>query len=427
MNLRRWFLRFYGVHIATFMLALMVVGSVYSEFLDRTSSHLLEDLFSVTLRHLESELHDLPKDSWPGAIRRYQIQMGIPVHVRPMDSFTLAPENQRALARGDIIMIADTLQFVEHIEHTDLVLTIGPIDYMSFLRRERWMELLALMAIAVVLGIPAWIQLRPLQRDLRGLDSAAQSLARGELTVRAPYVRRSPLRSLAITFNTMAANIEALDKHKKSMVSAISHELRLPMTRLRYRLEMLRADQPQTEATVHECVGELDALTRLVDELLLYSRLQQPEIRLRRQMVDSSKWLRQVLDRFNRSNNIALDLLRSPTAAATMNIDPSYLERAISNLIGNALRYARSTVQVTLDRQAGDLVIHVDDDGPGIPEVARERVFEPFTRLTEDGHGYGLGLAIVQQVMRWHGGQAQATVSPMGGARLTLRWPEVSI
>jgi signal transduction histidine kinase len=106
--------------------------------------------------------------------------------------------------------------------------------------------------------------------------------------------------------------------------------------------------------------------------------------------------------------------------------EPRYMARAVVNLLRNARAHARSTVTVSLQSEGGRTAIHVDDDGGGIPAGERERVFEPFTRLDDSrdrgSGGFGLGLAIVRQVARWHGGDASITDSPLGGARVSILW-----
>lgn len=107
--------------------------------------------------------------------------------------------------------------------------------------------------------------------------------------------------------------------------------------------------------------------------------------------------------------------------------DPRHLGRAVSNLVQNADRYGNGLVQVNLERQGQNLLIHVDDDGPGIPETDRERIFEPFARLDASRNrksgGHGLGLAIVKRVVGSHKGQITVSSSPLGGSRFTLLWP----
>ena len=119
-------------------------------------------------------------------------------------------------------------------------------------------------------------------------------------------------------------------------------------------------------------------------------------------------------------------------AEASVKSDPYYLERALSNLLRNATRYAKHTIHVTAAWEGNSVCLWVDDDGDGIPEAERARIFEPFIRLDTSRDrrtgGYGLGLAIVQRVLQWHGGTvtAEAAPPPLSGARFKLCWPRES-
>lgn len=421
--LRAWFIRFYGVHLVTFVLALVIIGTQYGHFLDQTSGRLLGELFQVTLKHLESELHDLPKDQWVGAISEYQIEIGAPVHVRSIDQYNLSTENQHALRKGEIVLVADSGIFIEQIEDTQLVIALGPIEYLSFMQRERWVEIAALALLALLLGIPAYLAMQPLARDLRRLDQSAHQLSLGELSARTLLNDTSPILSLGQTFNTMAANLEALDRHKKDMASVVSHELRLPIARLRYRLDWIQNQSPETSESVDECSAELDALSNLVDELLIYSRLQQPKIQLHREVLNTEQWIRTTLARLDIPPHLHVHINIAPTSPIQITADRNYIERALLNLISNALRYARSEIHITLEGEGQLARLTIDDDGPGISSTECEHIFEPFARLDHENTGYGLGLAIVRQIIQSHGGQVWAEGSPQKGARIVLLWP----
>lgn len=110
----------------------------------------------------------------------------------------------------------------------------------------------------------------------------------------------------------------------------------------------------------------------------------------------------------------------------TLLCDAKHLSRALANVLRNAVRYAKSKVAVTIECAGSRTSISVDDDGPGVPPLERDRLFEPFTRLEgsrgRDSGGVGLGLAIVKSVAEWHGGEARISDSPLGGARVSISW-----
>ena len=172
-------------------------------------------------------------------------------------------------------------------------------------------------------------------------------------------------------------------------------------------------------------IAEIDELTT---ELLDYARLERGAPALQLQSVPAEPWLEDVLaDASDHSGAGAPPaVIRSNIDLESLRCEPRYMARAVLNMVRNALQHARSTVMVCVRREQDRTVIHVDDDGCGVPAGDRERAFEPFVRLDHsrdrESGGFGIGLAIVRQVARWHGGDATIGESPLGGARVTIAW-----
>ncbi len=182
----------------------------------------------------------------------------------------------------------------------------------------------------------------------------------------------------------------------------------------------LAADRPDRESVV-AALAETERLQRIAADLLLLARLDggPPP---RTEPVDLALLAAEDVARRGGAR-VALRLeARAPVPAAG---DPARLERALANLVDNALRHGRSEVAVRASAEDGWAVLEVTDDGPGIPDADRDRVFERFVRLDADrsraGGGTGLGLAIAREIARAHGGDVRALPAPAGGARLVLR------
>jgi signal transduction histidine kinase len=232
---------------------------------------------------------------------------------------------------------------------------------------------------------------------------------------------------LATTMNDMLERVERAAQRQARFVADASHELRSPLTRIRSELEVdlahpSTADQQATHRSVLE---ETIALQQLVEDLLVLTRSETVQPR-RRETVDLREILRSQARRARRSER-AVDEQLDPVEIRG---EPRELDRAIGNVVANAIRHARSRVALTLARDGDQAVIHVDDDGPGIPIEDRDRVFERFTRLdqarTASTGGAGLGLAIAHDVVVRNGGTIAVHDSPMGGARVELRFPITS-
>ncbi|MFF4430732.1 sensor histidine kinase [Streptomyces sp. NPDC001513] len=226
---------------------------------------------------------------------------------------------------------------------------------------------------------------------------------------------------LARTVNDTLDRLERSDARQRQFTADASHELRNPLAAVRSRLEVaLAMDRPDRES-VAAALADTERLQRIAADLLLLARLDGGPAP-RPEPVDLALLAAEdVARRGGARVAVRLDA-RAPVPASG---DPARLERALANLVDNALRYARAEVVVRAAAQDGWAVLEVTDDGPGIPRADRDRVFERFVRLAADrgraSGGTGLGLAIAREIARAHGGDVRALPAPAGGARLVLR------
>lgn len=229
------------------------------------------------------------------------------------------------------------------------------------------------------------------------------------------------IAELARTVNATLDRLERSDALQRQFTADASHELRNPLAAVHTRLEVALRE-PDRES-VAAALADTERLQRIAADLLLLARLDGGPAP-RSEPVDLA--LLAAEDAARRPDpRVPLRLdARAPVPAAG---DPARLERALANLVDNALRYARTGVVVRASAEDGWALLEVTDDGPGIPEADRDRVFERFVRLDADrgraGGGTGLGLAIAREIARAHGGDVRALPAPAGGARLVLRVP----
>jgi two-component system sensor kinase ParS len=238
------------------------------------------------------------------------------------------------------------------------------------------------------------------------------------------------LRRLADALGGMAEQVGSLLQSHRTLTSAVSHELRTPIARLRFSHSLAR-EEPTPEgkerflARMERDIAEIDELTT---ELLDYAKLERGVPAMHLQSVPTEPWLEDVLAEARNHDEHAERAIefRTLVESETVRCEPRYMARAVVNLVRNARTHARTTVLVTLRHEVDRTVIHVDDDGPGIAPAERDRLFEPFERMDRSrdrgSGGFGLGLAIVRQVARWHGGDACIGESPLGGARVSIAW-----
>jgi signal transduction histidine kinase len=236
--------------------------------------------------------------------------------------------------------------------------------------------------IALAVGVGAYPVVRRLTRRLERLQRGVESLAAGDLSVRVDVEGRDEVARLAESFNRAAARIEELVGAHKALLANASHELRTPLARIRMALEL-----PERRNELLQDIAELDAL---VDEILLASRLEMQEA-ISAENVDL---LALAAEECARYEDVELD-----GEPVTVSGDARLLRRMIRNLLENARKHGRPPVKVTVGKSEGKISLRICDSGPGVPEAEREKLFEPFYR--------GLGLSIVRQIARRHGGEAR--------------------
>ena len=429
----RLFLRFYGVLIATLILSFLVQMQLMDYVYSQMAPHFdYRVRFVPTFVLMEEALRDVPASEHAARFASIARRFGLPSRLtyagETPERARMRPEQLRAFDAGGIVAVDNTTGFtlVRRLAGSGEALALDlPGADNSHLRlvtyAANWSVEFTLVAVLV------WFWVRPFWRELRSLRSATEAIGDGRFDTRAVTGRASALRQVAEAINTMAGQVSTLLQSHRSLTSAVSHELRTPIARLRFSHSLARetpdaGGKDRLLARMEDDIEELDALTT---ELLDYARLERGTPRLDWKVVPADPWLEDVLAdaRAGPGPDVAI---RSDVSVEEVHCEPRYMARAIVNVLRNARTHARSTVAVSLRRDNGGVVIDIDDDGPGIPVADRERLFEPFARLDahrgRDSGGFGLGLSIVRQVARWHGGDACIADSPLGGARVSIAW-----
>jgi signal transduction histidine kinase len=250
--------------------------------------------------------------------------------------------------------------------------------------------------IALAVALAAFPVVRRITRRLERLQSGVEQLGAGDLSARVKVEGRDEVAQLAASFNQAAARIEELVGAHKLLLANASHELRTPLARIRLGLELSKEQvDPQRQAELAKDIAELD---QLIDEILLASRLDAIADLEINEAVDL---LALAAEECARYDECALD-----GTSVTVRGDPRLLRRLIRNLLENAKRHGAPPITVEVHSEQGRGVLRVRDQGPAIAEGDRERLFAPFFRMAGATSGTGLGLALVRQIARRHGGDA---------------------
>jgi signal transduction histidine kinase len=280
---------------------------------------------------------------------------------------------------------------------------------------------LALVAIAVAVG--SFPVVRGLGRRLERLRAGVDRLGHGDLGARVKVEGRDEVAALAASFNRSAQRIEELVAAHRLLLANASHELRTPLTRISVAASLLGENaDPKTRESLKRDVAELD---QLIEQILLASRLEALPTLEHREPVDLLALAAEEASHYD------VEVSGEPV---TVNGDRTLLRRLVRNLIENAQRYGTGkdgddSVAVSVTRESGCAVLEVTDKGPGVPEAERQRIFEPFYRMagsSESGRGSGLGLALVLDIARRHGGDAVCLDAEGGGSRFRVDLPVAS-
>ncbi len=277
-----------------------------------------------------------------------------------------------------------------------------------------------LVGVAALMALGLYPLSRSITRRLERLAQGAQRWGAGELSHRVPVDGGDEIGAVAERFNQAAAAIEGLVAQERQMLATASHELRTPLTRVRMALELLaeETDAGRRSELARKSAEDIAELDALVEELLLSARAQPGVPRRPFTEVDLLALVRE------EGAAVQANVLGEP---ATMSCDRAMVKRMVRNLLVNARLHGGAHVSAELRRQGKGVLIAVEDDGPGVAEAERERIFTPFYRAPgprpPGDTGLGLGLALVRQVARYHGGDVVFVPRQPAGSRFEVTLP----
>jgi two-component system osmolarity sensor histidine kinase EnvZ len=271
-----------------------------------------------------------------------------------------------------------------------------------------------MVGASLVLIVVAILFLRNQIRPILRLANAAEDFGKGRFHEFQPRGARE-VRQAGYAFVEMKRRIERANEQRTAMLSGVSHDLKTILTRFRLSLAMLEPT-PETQ----ELEGDVEEMQAMLEGYLAFARGDLGEAAT---LVDLGAMIEETRREAERHGAPVFVHAKGDLGVT---VRPVAIKRCLGNLVGNAQRYGQR-VEISAAREGRFVVIHVDDDGPGVPPQSREEVFRPFFRLDEarnqDRSGSGLGLSIARDIARSHGGEVWLGESPLGGLRASLRLP----
>lgn len=420
-------------HLANTKMNLLVHSHEGSAF-SVTMRALPETGLALALEIVSEHLKALSPSDQDRAIATLRRKHDYPVHLIDPSNPKLSSAMVKRLATGRLLVRSANDHKGSRIGYAlvgDKVLKLGPIKVVDPLPASI-IAFIVLSALAIQAGV-VFVLAMKFENRMQHTKDTVERIARGDFTTEEDtFYKDDSLGRLRATLRTMSERISTLLNTQKEMIRAVSHELRTPVARLRFAIEMLvDIDDASMRRKQQEKIDrDIDELDALIEEILMYARLDSGQVKVKLKEADLPKLIQRVADEQRElcDDRLSIRVSVENTASSLPRYDETYIHRAVQNLVGNARRYAETQIHIHL--ALSDLGCHVavDDDGKGIPEKQRQGVFNAFARLDKSraraSGGHGLGLSIVKKIMDWHQGKASATESPqLGGARMILFWP----
>ena len=432
--MNRIFFRFFVLVMLSITAATFVIYFAMSRLFGDPLDDIARRQAAAQIFLIEQYVDEAPTDEWLVRLNRVREVSDTRFDLITLQAAraALPGASLAALERGEVVLDVDDKAFYrrvdlrgeryigsdeEVIHARDL-----PIDVNLALK----MEAVRYVIVAFALLVPIALWSRSHWQGLQRLSRVADEFGAGRLSARARMPRSASIYPLAERIDHMADRIEELLVAQKNLLHSVSHELRTPIARLEFALELLdaKANDPALRPRIAAMEGDLRELDALVGELLGMSRLGS-ELALQPATVDVAELLRATVAALPPGTQALA--VEQDGELGTVEADPRHLRRALSNLLRNAQKYAAAAIRLSARRDGKALVLAVEDDGPGIPQDERERIFEPFYRLDRSRDratgGFGLGLSIVRKAVLLHGGTITVEQSELGGARFVITLP----
>lgn len=355
-------------------------------------------------------------------LQHWADQSNAQLELTPYAEFPLPPNLKTAFETGEPLLLdsGSGMSLHYYLASQQLVVTFKLPENTETRDSGLRLWLTLLFYAGVILLVLIWLY--PLLKRLRLLRQQAVAFGAGELSSRIPS-GVSYIADIEQEFNRMAQRIETLVYDNKLLSRGLSHDLRTPIARLRFGLDVLHeAELSSTQQkTLAHLNRDLVAMETLVETLLSYARMDQAKINFNPALVDVGHWVEDIVREFY-EEQVRIEI-RPSNYAANILADGEYLNMLIHNLIQNAERHGKGKVLVRIVATEKNVALAVEDNGPGIPVEEREHVVKPFYRIAsaQNTQGHGMGLAIVERIAQWHKAQLMLDESAeLGGLKISV-------
>ncbi|MBI0031383.1 sensor histidine kinase [Gilliamella sp. B14384G15] len=408
--------------------ALLVFDSLPSSLTDMPDDHVVfRESQRGTVNLIRMRINENKNRPLQEVVDELQPYFGYSIEILPID---IALPHSVSHELKNLGFSYDSDKEVVYIDLNDGdLLQLGPIVMRDILQSNT-MSLSVFLIIwalfsAIIFFILIYFAFSAVWKDLVNIRQTAEQLGQGNLKARTENVKGWLFKPLANVLNNMGTHIEHLVSTNQTISHAMAHELRTPLARMRFELSMLEESNDEQEKLLLQkgMSDDINELETLISASLNYFKMQQSNIELNLTQVSLKQWGEKVCQSLALFKPKGFELTCNSQDVLAI-IDTNLAETIVKNLLLNAFKYATHKAVLNITKQKNSVIIEIDDDGPGIPFEAREKIFMPFARLdtsrTRSTGGYGLGLAYVKLMAEFHNGNAFVVTSPLGGARFVV-------
>ncbi|WP_394131281.1 ATP-binding protein [Shewanella maritima] len=369
-------------------------------------------------------LSQLPKSERQSYLDTISDQHTIPLQLFNKDQISISGD-LTLMPNSIITSQVDESHELQFIAVGDQTLIAGPIDIDPRANLRGVFTILFYLSLALVALVWVW----PLSRDLKTLRKATKSFGEANWQTRIELANSSQVAPLASTFNDMANHITSLIDSQKHLTNAISHEIRTPLGRLKFALALLPqycqpgSDIVKRDEFLEEMKADIKEMENLLQELLTFASLDTAYTEPEFEKCDLIKICEHQVQRVQPLSKILINFDSMQSELFAM-CETALIERAIQNLLTNAIRYAQTTVVISVKMVGDEVKLSVTNDGEAIPEEDQPHLFKPFYRSKSQhkgNKGHGLGLAIISRIMERHQGKV-SLISNDKHTTFSLQW-----
>ncbi len=392
-----------------------------------------EDMARATALLVLNELGRHDKDNRNQAFDKLSEKFTYPIKRYSLNKLDLTPAQSRRLKRGDIFVRIDNQyqqqRFITAYApygQSSSALVIGPIPQFNWYPQELiWMALALLLVSISLIGL---VIVKPLEKRFSSLLRAVDEIGLSAKPTQIVLPGNDSLNVLTKRINEMSKRIHQLMEHQTDLMQAVSHDLKTPIARLKFRLSLIKHAETSKERDerTEGMEKDLNELSSLVDEILILAKLEEANPEPNYTEIHLDTLLKKLIAEHQFSHqDIELELINK---LEFLYADQSYMQRIVSNILTNALRYADNKILITYFSADSKNIITIEDDGAGIHPADRFKIFEAFSTTDTSRNkrlgGFGLGLAIVKNLVEAQDGKVFACSSALGGAKFTIELPE---